>query len=96
MTSYAFSPAAQADLSDYSARNWGLDQADDYIRAIEDACVMLTSGMKQGRRIDDVRPGYWKLPVKSHFLFCRVSDKGLINIVRILHQRMDVTARLRE
>jgi len=35
-------------------------------------------------------------PVKSHFVFYRVSDGGLINIVRILYQRMDVTARLRE
>lgn len=57
---------------------------------------MLANGTRQGRRIDDIRQGYWKLPVKSRFLFHQASDMGSINLIRILHQRMDVAARLRE
>ena len=51
-------------------------------------------GRKQGRAIDDIRPVYRKLAVASHFLFYRITDAGLINVIRILHQRMDVASRL--
>lgn len=36
------------------------------------------------------------LAVQSHVLFYRVTDAGLIDVVRILHQRMDVAAHLRD
>ena len=97
MRGYLLSPAAQADLSqiwDYSARNWGEAQADRYILAIRDACAAIADGDKPGRAIDDIRPGYRTLAVQSHFLFYRVADTGLIDVVRILHQRMDVAAHL--
>lgn len=61
MTRYLLSPAAQADLSeiwDYSARNWGVEQADRYILAIRDACTALADGSRPGQAIDGIRPGY--------------------------------------
>lgn len=99
MTGYLLSPAAQADLGeiwDYSARNWGAEQADRYIRAIRSACEALAAGPTRGRPIDEIRPGYRKLAGQLHFLFYRVTDSGLIDVVRILHQRMDVAARLND
>ena len=54
----------------------------------------LAGGSKQGRAIDDIRPGYRKLAVASHFLFYRIADAGMIDIIRILHQRMDAASRL--
>lgn len=99
MTGYLLSPAAQADLSeiwDYTARNWNTEQADRYILAIRDACAALADGSRAGRAIDDIRAGYRKLAVQSHFLFYRVTDVALIDVVRILHQRMDVAAHLRD
>jgi len=44
MTGYLLSPAAQADLEqiwEYTARNWGEDQAARYILGIRDACRAL-------------------------------------------------------
>ena len=99
MKGYILSPAAQADLGDiwdYSARNWGEEQADRYILGIRAACEALADGSKEGRAIDDIRPGYSKLAVASHFLFYRVTDTGLIDITRILHQRMDIASRLQD
>jgi toxin ParE1/3/4 len=97
MKGYILSPAAQADLGDiwdYSARSWGAEQADRYVLGIRDACEALANGSRQGRPIDDIRPGYRKLAVASHFLFYRITDAGLIDVIRILHQRMDVASRL--
>jgi toxin ParE1/3/4 len=97
MKGYVLSPAAQADLGeiwDYSARNWGAEQADRYIFAIRSACEALADGSRRGRAIDDIRPGYRKLAVASHFLFYRITGAGMIDVIRILHQRMDVVSRL--
>ncbi len=89
--------AAQRDLDeiwDYTADRWSQAQANRYIDHIRRACKKLGRGDARGRSIDDVRPGYWKLAVKSHFLFYRVEDSGVIDIIRILHQRMDIEAHL--
>lgn len=97
MKGYILSPAAQADLGDiwdYSARQWGEEQANRYILGMRDACEALADDSKQGRAIDDIRPGYRKLAVASHFLFYRITDAGMIDIIRILHQRMDIASRL--
>jgi len=99
MTEYLLSPSAQADLGqiwDYSARNWGTDQASRFILGIRDACQALADGRRQGRPIDDIRPGYRKLAVGSHVLFYRLTDTGLIDVIRILYQRMDVAAHLQD
>ncbi|MCC7282749.1 MAG: type II toxin-antitoxin system RelE/ParE family toxin [Acetobacteraceae bacterium] len=63
------SPAARQDIEDiwtYTVRTWGAAQAERYLVAIRDACQALTDGRRQGRAIDDIRPGYRKLPVRSH------------------------------
>ena len=75
MTRYLLSPAAQADLSeiwDYSTQNWGTDRADRYVLGIRDSCEALAAGRQGGRPINEIRPGYWKLAVQSHFLFYRL------------------------
>lgn len=99
MSGYLLSPAAQADLGqiwDYSACKWGEDRADRYILGIRDACDALADGSRRGRAIAAIRPGYRKLAVASHFLFYRISDSGLVDVVRILHQRMNVAEHLQD
>ena len=99
MRGYLLSPAAQKDLSeiwDYSAQNWGTEQANRYVLGIRYSCEALAAGRERGRPIDEIRPGYRKLAVQSHFLCYRITNAGLIDVVRILHQRMDVVARLKD
>ena len=43
---------------------------------------------RRGRPCDDVRAGYFRHPVGSHVVFYRRVAGG-IDVVRILHQRMD-------
>lgn len=83
MKGYLLSPAAQIDLGqiwDYTAAKWGAAQAERYILGIRDACQALADGRRQGRAIDDIRPGYRKLAVGSHFLFFRITDAGMIDV----------------
>jgi toxin ParE1/3/4 len=96
VTGFILSPAAQADIDslwDYTTRNWGSDQAERYVLGIRDACRELAEGARHGRSADDVRAGYRKA-VGSHILFFRMTDDGVVDVVRILHQRMDASRHL--
>lgn len=99
MTGFVLSPAARADLEaiwDYTSERWSPDQAERYILAIGDACESLGSGKRLGQSAEDIRKGYRKLSVGAHVVFYRTDANDLIDIVRILHQRMDLPSRLDE
>lgn len=93
MTSYVLSPRARGDLDsiwDYTVETWGSNQAERYLRAFEEACDALALGRKRGRSAEDIRSGYMKLAVGSHLVFYRTLPNGVIDVVRILHQSMDI------
>jgi toxin ParE1/3/4 len=97
--SYRLSPQAERDLEEIwscTFENWSAEQADRYHSQIMAAIEGLANGSRRGRTIDDIRPGYRKLAVASHFLFYRITDTGIIEIIRILHQRMDAASRLQD
>jgi toxin ParE1/3/4 len=90
---YLLSPAAQADLEqiwDYTHDCWRVDQAEDYLRELQRAVNRIAANPRIGRACDEIRPGYRKLAAGSHTLFYRVTAEDVIDVVRILHQRMDV------
>ena len=96
MASYTLSPAAQIDLEaiwDYTARQWGEPQAEVYARGIQAACEALSNGTLVSRSADDIRAGYRRAAVGSHVLFFR-TRKGVVEIIRILYQSMDVARHL--
>ena len=100
-SSYVLSPPAQADLSDiwdYSYGQWGGDQADAYVLAIHAACEEVAAAMARGRlggqSAEHIRTGYRKEIVGSHLVFFRCQLMGMVDVVRILNQRMDVPAHL--
>lgn len=95
MKAIAFSPAAEADISeiwDYSADRWGPDQADSYIDAIRDACYALAQGTKQGRQAE-VLPEFMKYFCGSHVVYF-LDGPDRLDVIRILHQRQDAERHL--
>lgn len=92
---YRLAPLAEQDLADiwvYTFRNWSREQADSYHAGIIDAFEGLLTGRKVGRPVD-VRESYLKYAVGSHMIYYRKTRGGL-DIMRILHQRMDVSRHL--
>jgi toxin ParE1/3/4 len=88
---FVLSPRAQTDLEeiwDYTVARWGLDQAETYTRQLWECIKAVAARPSIGRECADLRPGYYKLPSGSHVLFYRLITDG-IDIVRILHERMD-------
>ncbi len=97
MRRYLLSPAAQADLEeiwDYTHHRWGVDQAEEYLRELQRAIERFAANPQIGRACDEIRPGYRKLAAGSHTLFHRVTAEGVIDVVRVPHQRMDVDRHL--
>lgn len=91
MTRYVLSPRAQADIEEiweYTVKRWNLEQAERYVRMIQAEIEQVASDPSRGRPCHEIRTGYRKSPAGSHMLFYRVTDRG-VDIVRILHQRMD-------
>jgi toxin ParE1/3/4 len=97
MTGYILSPAAKADIVEiwnYTAKRWGEDQAERYLLAIRGACQELAEGTHQSRAVDDIRAGYHKAVIGAHILLFRRAKSGEVDIVRILHRRMDIIRHL--
>jgi toxin ParE1/3/4 len=97
LTKYVLSPAAIADLEeiwDYTCTCWKEDQADVYLRDLQVAMERIADNPRTGRAYDDVRAGYRGHRAGSHTLYYRTADVGLVDVVRILHDRMDVDRHL--
>ena len=97
MNRYVLSPAARADLEqiwDYSAEWWDDDQAGEYLREVQRAIERVVPNPRIGRSCDEVRPGYRKHAVGSHTLYYRIVSAEVIDVVRILHERMDADQHL--
>lgn len=92
MTHVIFKPLARRDVEDiwdYTADRWGVDQANAYIRKLRTAVDGIPDAPNIGRECAYIRPGYRKLQSGSHIIFYTAAAAE-IEIVRILHQSMDV------
>ena len=92
---YVIYPKAEEDLEDiwaFTAREWSAKQAADYTNDIINMFEDIASGSQNGRSVL-VRDGYRKVLIGGHAIYFR-RDDGMIAIVRILHQSMDVERHL--
>ncbi|CAN5254506.1 type II toxin-antitoxin system RelE/ParE family toxin [soil metagenome] len=93
MTRFVLRPKARADLDGIwndTARHWSPEQAERYIRLIMQACNDVSVGIVSGSSAETIRADYFKLPIGSHIVFYRVGEGSVLDIIRILHQRLDL------
>jgi len=92
---YVLRPQAEVDLEGiwlYTVEHWSVQQADKYYRDILAAIKHLAFGRVIGRTVN-IRDGYFKFAVGSHFIFYRINGT-VYDIVRILHQQQDAERHL--
>jgi toxin ParE1/3/4 len=81
----------------YTLETWSLDQADRYFNLIMSEIEFLTENPAYGKDYSHVRKAYLRSRVKSHFIFYQINEaQNEVEIIRILHQRMDIGLRLDE
>lgn len=94
---YRISKEAQHDLEKiwaYTFETWSVQQADRYIQLIFDEIEYIAKHPNNGKDFSFLRKGYLRTKVKSHFIFYRINNSKTIDIVRILHEQMDIENRL--
>jgi toxin ParE1/3/4 len=93
MAVYSLSSKAAADLDgiyEYTILHFGLEQARVYLLGLHERFQMHAEQPTHGRTAEELAPGLRRFEYQSHMLFYIPKDNG-IRIVRVLHQRMDVT-----
>jgi toxin ParE1/3/4 len=93
MAVYSLSSKAAADLDgiyEYTILHFGLEQARVYLLGLHERFQMHAEQPRHGRTAEELAPGLRRFEYQSHMLFYIPKDNG-IRIVRVLHQRMDVT-----
>jgi toxin ParE1/3/4 len=96
VSSFGLSPRARRDLDEIwreTVDRWGVAQAERYVRQIQASIELVAENPSIARTCDEIRAGYRRFPSGSHMLFLRLGPEG-IEIVRILHGRMDFERRL--
>lgn len=96
MRRYRLTPAAARDLSsiwDYTEQRWDVRQAENCVSEIRASIERIGESPDRGRACDDIRQGYRRYAIGSHLVFY-VVNHDCVDVVRILHQRMDPTRHL--
>ena len=94
---YVISKKAISDLEEiwlYTVDKWSVQQADRYYNLIFDEISFICKNpTTTGKQMDDIKKNYRASKVKSHLIFFKVMNE-IVHIVRILHERMDITNRV--
>ena len=96
---FEISKKANEDINDiwlYTYETWSLEQADRYYNLIMDEIEFISENFEHGKSMEHIRTGYNATKVKSHLIFYKKSSKGILEIIRVLHQRMDIENRLND
>lgn len=95
---FVFSKQAVIDLEEiwlYTVDKWSVEQADRYYLLIIEEVNYICKNIHSGKSFEEVRPGYRASKVKSHLIFYRIVN-NTVEIIRILHERMDIKTHLTE
>jgi toxin ParE1/3/4 len=91
---YKISNEAAIDLENiwlYTFETWSEEQANRYLDLIFDEIEYLTLKPQSGTDYTTIRKGYFRSRVKSHLIFYKINiSKNELEIIKILHQQMDI------
>lgn len=99
MPGYIISKEAVDDINSiwiYTAENWSTEQADRYYDLILNEIEYISENFERACDFGNILKGYRYSVVKSHLVFFRKTKMNEIEVVRVLHERMDIENRLTE
>ncbi len=95
---YILSKGAAADIREiarYTAANWGEAQCRAYMAALEKTAEAVARGEGRFKDMGDLLPGLRMATSGKHVIFCMPQPGAPSVILAVLHERMDLMARLR-
>lgn len=98
MSNYRISDAAIIDLDKiwlYTLETWSAEQADRYYNLLIEEIKYIAIDFESGKEMNHIKSGYRAAKVKSHIIFYKKANDDIIEVIRILHQMMDIPNRLK-
>ena len=99
MAEYIISVKALEDLNNiwiYTAENWSVEQANRYYNLIVDEIEYVLENFEVTKDFGNIRKNYKFSKVKSHLVFYKKTENTEMEVVRILHERMDIKNRIND
>jgi toxin ParE1/3/4 len=96
---FVFSKKAVEDLSgiwEFTIQQWSETQADKYYFMLLAVCQDLADEKLKARPYPQIHPDIFGTRAGQHIIFIRRVGKNTIEVVRILHSRMDLRNRMEE
>ena len=99
MAKYFLTNKAVEDISkiwDYTYEVWSEKQADTYYELLIETCQEIVKKPTIGKKYDKISIEILGFPIGKHIIFYRLLETNDIEVVRILHERMDFKNRINE
>jgi toxin ParE1/3/4 len=99
MVKYLLTSKAIDDLSmiwEYTYETWSESQADKYYELLTSSFEEIVQNPDLGKNYNEIDKTLFGLRVGKHIVFYRVTQSDEIEILRILHQRMDLKNKIAE
>jgi toxin ParE1/3/4 len=99
MAKYVLTNKAVEDLSriwDYTYEVWSENQADKYYELIIEAFKEIAESPALGKNYPALSKEIFGFKVGKHIVFYRTQKPKEVEIVRVLHERMDLKNRMKE
>lgn len=82
------------NIWDYTFEKWSENQADKYYATIKLACNGIGENPDVGKEYDGIGKNLLGLKSGKHIIFYQPLSEDKIEVIRILHERMDLKNRL--
>jgi toxin ParE1/3/4 len=93
MSTFTLTNKAVADLSEiwnYTYDTWSEQQADNYYKLIIQACSIVAKNPKLGKYYHEIYPNLLGKKASKHIIFYLAQEDKSIEVVRVLHESMDL------
>lgn len=84
------------NIWDYTVEEWSESQADRYYSTLKFDCLQIGENPTLGKKYDDINKHLLGLRSGKHIIFYQQISEDEVEIIRILHERMDLKIRIYE
>lgn len=98
MAKIIFRQEAINDLTDiwnYTLYEWSVNQADKYYESIKFACKEISENPEIGEIYTEISQNLLGLKSGKHIVFYHIISENEVEVIRILHERMDLKNRMK-
>lgn len=84
------------NIWNYTFDKWSEEQADKYYNTLIESFKEIANHPKMGKSYDGIATNILGVKAYRHIIFYRLLNESYVEIIRILHQRMDLKKRIIE